>query len=173
MSYTTLFFHFILVTQVYKHFLVTTLLLFSSTVSEFKEDTIAKSRPIRPFGSSVIENSSLRPDIGPAIRYDVRPKPPQAGPYAFSRIPKSRLKFPRIYFSSMKDVPVSTWIFGNTSTGYTFSLPSSATYFAFPQSLLWSASGIENWHRRIPIPPSSFRTCSNHLWIWNSRVWWW
>lgn len=60
--------------------------------------------------------STIRTDIGPAHSFKFKTKPPLAGPYAFSRIPKPRWENPRIYLKKfVKDSWFSEEI---ASTGY-------------------------------------------------------
>lgn len=53
-------------------------------------------------------------DIGPAYKFKVNTRPPLAGPYAFSRIPKPFWNRPRVH---VKDEVEDTWIFMNISSG--------------------------------------------------------
>lgn len=60
--------------------------------------------------------STIRTDIGPPNLFKYHTKPPLAGPYAFSRIPKPRWDHPRIH---LKHDIESTWLFMNSfSSGY-------------------------------------------------------
>ena len=72
------------------------------------------NRPILPPGSEVV-----KPDLGPAVTYRSRLRPPLAGPYAFSRIPVPVWTHPRVFL--MHDV-ASPWLFTNTTSGYDFLL---------------------------------------------------
>ncbi|XP_055375533.1 thioester-containing protein 1 allele R1 [Condylostylus longicornis] len=60
------------------------------------------------------EKLTKKTDIGPAHTFDVNTKPPLAGPYAFSRIPKPFWNRPRVHV--MGDV-MDTWLFMNISSG--------------------------------------------------------
>lgn len=53
-------------------------------------------------------------DIGPAYKFKVNTRPPLAGPYAFSRIPKPFWNRPRVH---VKNEVEDTWIFMNISSG--------------------------------------------------------
>ncbi|CRK99838.1 CLUMA_CG013142, isoform D [Clunio marinus] len=60
--------------------------------------------------------STIRTDVGPPNLFKFHTKPPLAGPYAFSRIPRPRWDHPRIY---LKHGIESTWLFMNSfSSGY-------------------------------------------------------
>lgn len=60
--------------------------------------------------------STIRTDIGPPNSFKFHTKPPLAGPYAFSRIPKPRWDHPRIH---LKHEIQNTWLFMNSfSSGY-------------------------------------------------------
>jgi hypothetical protein len=57
------------------------------------------------------EYSTIRTDVGPPNLFKFQTKPPLAGPYAFSRIPKPRWDHPRIHLK--KDIQ-NTWLFMNS-----------------------------------------------------------
>lgn len=62
-------------------------------------------------------------------------RPPLAGPYAFSRIPRPVWTHPRVFLTHQ---PGPTWLFENVVAGYepsTTHQPNSSTAFAFPHSL--------------------------------------
>ncbi|VEN35278.1 unnamed protein product, partial [Callosobruchus maculatus] len=59
--------------------------------------------------------STLKPDRGFAIPAIPATRPPLAGPYAFSRIPKPVWNKPKVYLT--QDV-APTWLFKNFSSGY-------------------------------------------------------
>jgi hypothetical protein len=60
--------------------------------------------------------STIRTDIGPPNPFKFHTKPPLAGPYAFSRIPRPRWDHPRIH---LKHEIQNTWLFMNSfSSGY-------------------------------------------------------
>lgn len=61
------------------------------------------------------ESSTVKPDRGPGLAFPTATRPPLAGPYAFSRIPKSAWNKPKIYLST--DIQ-DTWLFNNFSSGY-------------------------------------------------------
>jgi len=72
----------------------------------------AKNRTIgRPIlGPGV---STVRPDLGPGVAYETATRPPLAGPYAFSRLPRPIDDLPRLYLRN--DLP-QTWLFTNATT---------------------------------------------------------
>lgn len=60
--------------------------------------------------------STIRTDIGPPNLFEYKTKPPLAGPYAFSWIPKPSWNHPRIH---LKHEIQNTWFFSNaSSSGY-------------------------------------------------------
>lgn len=61
------------------------------------------------------DSSTVKPDRGPGLSFQTATRPPLAGPYAFSRIPKSAWNKPKIYLS---DEIQDTWLFTNFSSGY-------------------------------------------------------
>jgi len=65
-------------------------------------------RPIQPPGASIV-----KADQGPGVVYETATRPPLAGPYAFSRLPRPADDLPKIYLRN--DLP-PTWLFTNTST---------------------------------------------------------
>ena len=65
-------------------------------------------RPIQPPGASIVKS-----DQGPGVAYETATRPPLAGPYAFSRLPRPADDLPKIYLRN--DLP-PTWLFTNTST---------------------------------------------------------
>lgn len=63
-----------------------------------------------------LQYSTIRTDIGPANSFEYKTKPPLAGPYAFSRIPRPVWDHPRIH---LKHAIQNTWFFSNaSSSGY-------------------------------------------------------
>lgn len=60
------------------------------------------------------DTSTLRPDLGPGLEYDAPPRPPLAGPYAFSFLPPPPDHKPRVYLSQL--LP-PTWLFTHRQTG--------------------------------------------------------
>lgn len=60
------------------------------------------------------ETTIKKTDIGPAHKFELNTKPPLAGPYAFSRIPKPFWNRPRVHV--MSDI-MDTWLFMNISSG--------------------------------------------------------
>ena len=72
-----------------------------------------ENRPIgRPLPNPDAE--TLNPDKGPGVTYETITRPPLAGPYAFSRLPRPVDNLPKIYLKN--DLP-ATWLFTNTTTG--------------------------------------------------------
>ena len=72
-----------------------------------------ENRPIgRPLPNPDAE--TLNPDKGPGVEYETITRPPLAGPYAFSRLPRPVDNLPKIYLKN--DLP-ATWLFTNTTTG--------------------------------------------------------
>jgi len=65
-------------------------------------------RPILPPGVSTV-----RPDQGPGVEYESATRPPLAGPYAFSRLPRPSDDLPKIFLRN--DLP-QTWLFTNVTT---------------------------------------------------------
>lgn len=59
--------------------------------------------------------TTLKPDLGPALIYKPATRPPLAGPYGFSRIPKPVWNKPRVHL--VHDL-AQTWLFSNLSSGY-------------------------------------------------------
>ena len=57
--------------------------------------------------------STVKPDQGPGVKYQTPTRPPLAGPYAFSRLPRPVDDLPKIYLRN--DLP-ATWLFTNAST---------------------------------------------------------
>ncbi len=71
-----------------------------------------ENRPLgRPLPSPDAE--TLNPDRGPGVEYEAATRPPLAGPYAFSRLPRPVDNLPKIYLKN--DLP-ATWLFLNTTT---------------------------------------------------------
>ncbi len=70
------------------------------------------NRPLgRPLPSPDAE--TLNPDQGPGVEYESATRPPLAGPYAFSRLPRPVDNLPKIYLKN--DLP-PTWLFLNATT---------------------------------------------------------
>ena len=67
----------------------------------------------RPFGRPLPnpDADTLNPDKGPGVEYESATRPPLAGPYAFSRLPRPVDNLPKIYLKN--DLP-ATWLFINT-----------------------------------------------------------
>lgn len=59
--------------------------------------------------------STIKPDRGLALPAHSVTKPPLAGPYAFSRIPRPVWNKPKVFLT--EDI-ASTWLFNNFSAGY-------------------------------------------------------
>ncbi len=71
------------------------------------------SRPFgRPLPSSP-DADTLNPDKGPGVEYESATRPPLAGPYAFSTLPRPVDNLPKIYLTN--DLP-ETWLFLNVTT---------------------------------------------------------
>lgn len=60
-------------------------------------------------------SSTIKPDRGFGVPLPTVTRPPLAGPYAFSRIPKPVWNKPKVYLT--KNV-AETWLFSNFSSGY-------------------------------------------------------
>lgn len=72
-----------------------------------------ENRPLgRPLPSPNADNI-LNPDQGPGVEYESATRPPLAGPYAFSRLPRPADNLPKIYLKN--DLP-ATWLFTNATT---------------------------------------------------------
>eukprot|EP00094_Tigriopus_californicus_P007480 TCALIF_07202-PA protein Name:"Similar to CUBN Cubilin (Canis familiaris)" AED:0.20 eAED:0.21 QI:0/0.76/0.57/0.97/0.85/0.88/35/0/3998 len=56
---------------------------------------------------------TLQADQGPALEYETVTRPPLAGPYAFSRLPRPVDNLPKVYLRN--DLP-TTWLFANATT---------------------------------------------------------
>ncbi|XP_017784771.1 PREDICTED: CD109 antigen-like [Nicrophorus vespilloides] len=61
------------------------------------------------------DSSTVKPDRGVGLNFHTVTRPPLAGPYAFSRIPRPVWDKPRVYLS---DHLYDTWLFNNFSSGY-------------------------------------------------------
>lgn len=61
------------------------------------------------------DTSTVKPDRGFGVPLHSVTRPPLAGPYAFSRIPKPIFNRPKVYLTN--DIE-STWLFTNFSSGY-------------------------------------------------------
>lgn len=93
------------------------------TVQTFKNISGQDKMAINPSQNEITNNknfesqySTIRTDIGPPNSFKYHTKPPLAGPYAFSRIPKPRWENPRIH---LKHGIENTWLFMNSfSSGY-------------------------------------------------------
>lgn len=59
-------------------------------------------------------SSTVKPDRGLGLAFRPVTRPPLAGPYAFSRIPRPVWNKPKVYL--MQDV-ADTWLFMNFSSG--------------------------------------------------------
>lgn len=80
-----------------------------------------KSKIITDFDGNPLQNeirkgrkfeySTIRTDVGPPNKFLFQTRPPLAGPYAFSRIPKPRWDHPRIH---LKHAIENTWLFMNS-----------------------------------------------------------
>lgn len=57
---------------------------------------------------------ALKTDLGPPKIFKTFTRPPYAGPYAFSRIPKPHWNRPRV--NVLHELP-DTWLFVNTNAG--------------------------------------------------------
>lgn len=73
---------------------------------------------ISPYDNEIFGKNDVtkikKADIGPAHVFRINTKPPLAGPYAFSRIPKPKWKRHRILLDhEIRD----TWMFHNTRSG--------------------------------------------------------
>nr|XP_014289274.1 CD109 antigen-like isoform X3 [Halyomorpha halys] len=75
--------------------------------NSLREDAYLSNIPSR--GKKIV-----KPDIGPPVIVRPVTRPPLAGPYAFSRIPRPVWNRPRVFLQS--DVR-STWLFANFSSG--------------------------------------------------------
>ncbi|XP_060518644.1 CD109 antigen-like isoform X2 [Cylas formicarius] len=60
-------------------------------------------------------SSTVKPDRGVGLPFHTVTRPPLAGPYAFSRIPKPVWNKPKVYLT---ENVAQTWIFTNFSSGY-------------------------------------------------------
>lgn len=60
------------------------------------------------------DTSTIKPDKGPGVSFQTVTRPPLAGPYAFSRIPRPVWDKPRVYLNN--DIQ-DTWLFVNFSSG--------------------------------------------------------
>ena len=77
-----------------------------------RNENTGEDRPIgRPIQAP--DASTVKPDQGPGVIYQTATRPPLAGPYAFSRLPRPVDDLPKIYLKN--DLP-ATWIFTNAST---------------------------------------------------------
>lgn len=65
-----------------------------------------------PFDGS--KYTTLKTDVGPPHKFKKNTKPPLAGPFAFSRIPKPFRNIPRVFL--MHDIS-DTWLFLNVTSG--------------------------------------------------------
>ena len=112
-----------------------------------------ENRPIgRPLPNPDAE--TLNPDKGPGVEYETITRPPLAGPYAFSRLPRPVDNLPKIYLKN--DLP-ATWLFTNTTTGQ-FSSPtflhSNSTADGSDGRMLYSV------FRLIPLSFSQYKNYS-------------
>merc|ERR1719270_3089200 len=77
-----------------------------------RNENTGEDRPIgRPIPAP--DASTVKPDQGPGVIYQTNTRPPLAGPYAFSRLPRPVDDLPKIYLKN--DLP-PTWLFTNSST---------------------------------------------------------
>ena len=103
--------------QVYTHsgvFLLTNGFLTNGGYEEevVRNENTGENRPIgRPIQAPGA--STVKPDQGPGVIYQSPTRPPLAGPYAFSHLPRPVDDLPKIYLKN--DLP-ATWIFTNAST---------------------------------------------------------
>jgi CD109 antigen len=69
----------------------------------------------RPFGRPLPQPgvNIHKTDKGPGVEYETATRPPLAGPYAFSRLPRPVDNLPKIYLKN--DLP-NTWLFDNMTT---------------------------------------------------------
>lgn len=71
-----------------------------------------------PYENEIFGRNELttvkKTDIGPAHRLKLNTKPPLAGPYAFSRIPKSKWRRKRVL---LDHVIRDTWLFHSMLSG--------------------------------------------------------
>lgn len=79
-----------------------------SVVVESKGVDRAIGRPIQPPNAQTVQA-----DQGPAVLYETATRPPLAGPYAFSRLPRPVDDLPKIFLKN--DLP-QTWLFTNATT---------------------------------------------------------
>ena len=69
----------------------------------------------RPIGRPILppDASQVQTDQGPSVPFEIATRPPLAGPYAFSRLPRPADDLPKIFLRN--DLP-ATWLFTNAST---------------------------------------------------------
>ena len=69
----------------------------------------------RPIGRPILapDASQVQTDQGPPVPFEIATRPPLAGPYAFSRLPRPVDDLPKIFLRN--DLP-NTWLFTNAST---------------------------------------------------------
>ena len=69
----------------------------------------------RPIGRPILPPSAsqVQTDQGPSVPFEVATRPPLAGPYAFSRLPRPVDDLPKIFLRN--DLP-ATWLFTNATT---------------------------------------------------------
>lgn len=60
------------------------------------------------------ETKTVKPDRGVGLSFPLPTRPPLAGPYAFSRIPKPIWNKPKVYLT---EEIADTWLFTNFSSG--------------------------------------------------------
>lgn len=60
-------------------------------------------------------SSTVKPDLGFGLSFRPATRPPNDGPFAFSRIPRQVWDKPRVY---LNENIFDTWIFTNFSTRY-------------------------------------------------------
>ena len=77
-----------------------------------RTENTGEDRPIgRPIQAP--DASTVKPDQGPGVIFESATRPPLAGPYAFSRLPRPVDDLPKIYLKN--DLP-ATWLFTNSTT---------------------------------------------------------
>ncbi|XP_055853354.1 thioester-containing protein 1 allele R1 [Episyrphus balteatus] len=86
----------------------------SNTHYVIGNDPQTTTSPTVTFNDDDKQSNIKKTDIGPAHKFEVNTRPPLAGPYAFSRIPKPFWSRPRVHV--MQDV-AHTWLFMNISSG--------------------------------------------------------
>lgn len=85
---------------------------------QIKYFTEPPTSTLAPYDNEIIHGHSIttikKTDIGPAHVLKTNTRPPLAGPYAFSRIPKPYRNRPRVHLMhAIRD----TWLFVNFTSG--------------------------------------------------------